>query len=52
MDVVRKGVLIGFATKLCNGSNGVLAGRKWNGNLTLPIVNTKVLGNLRWCLPI
>jgi len=26
MDVVRRGILIGFVTKLGSGSNGVLAG--------------------------
>jgi hypothetical protein len=36
MDVVRRGVLIGFATKLGSGSNGVLARQKLNGSMTLP----------------
>ncbi len=44
MDFVRRGVLIGFATKLGNGSSGVLARRKLNGSLTLPTTTTRVVG--------
>jgi hypothetical protein len=52
MDVVRRGVLIGSVKKLGSGSGGVFAGRKLNGNMTLPTTTTRVVGHLRWCLPI
>jgi hypothetical protein len=44
VDVVRRGVLIGYATKLGSGSGGVSTGRKLNGNLTLPTTTTGVGG--------
>ncbi len=47
MDVVRRGTLIGFVAKLGNGSSGVLAGRKLNGNLALPIVIIRVVGTFQ-----
>jgi hypothetical protein len=43
MDVVRRGLLIGSATKLGSGSGGVLARRKLNGSLALPITTTRVV---------
>jgi hypothetical protein len=43
MDVVRRGILIGSATKLGSGLGGVLAGRKLNGSLALPITTTGVV---------
>jgi len=43
MDVVRRGILIGFVAKLGSGSNGVLAGRNLNCS-TLPTTITKVIG--------
>ncbi len=36
MDVVKRGVLIGFETKLGSGSGGILIGRKLSGSSTLP----------------
>jgi hypothetical protein len=44
MDVVRKGLLIGFATKLSSGSGGVLIRSKLCGSLTLPIITMGVIG--------
>jgi hypothetical protein len=34
MDVVRRGILIGFVAKLGSGSNGVLVGRNLSWNST------------------
>ncbi len=42
MDVIKRGVLIKFATKLGSGSDGVLAGR--NQSLALLIAPTRVVG--------
>jgi hypothetical protein len=36
MDVVKRGVLIGFVTKLGSGSGGILIGRKLSGSSALP----------------
>jgi hypothetical protein len=36
MDVVKKGILIGFIAKLGSGLSGVLARRKLSGSSTLP----------------
>jgi hypothetical protein len=47
MDVVKRGVLIGSTTKLGNGSSGVLARKKSNGNTTLPITIIGVVGTLQ-----
>ncbi len=47
MDVVKRGVLIGSTTKLGNGSNGVLARKKLNVNMTLPITIIRVVGTLQ-----
>jgi hypothetical protein len=44
MDVIRRGVLIGFATKLGSGLNGILAGWKQNGNATLPTITIGIFG--------
>jgi hypothetical protein len=44
MDVVRKGILIGFEEKLGSGSGGVLEGRKLSGSSTLPIAIVRVVG--------
>ncbi len=40
MDVV----LIGFVTKLCSGSNGVLEGQKLSGSMTLPTIIIGIVG--------
>ncbi len=47
MDVVRRVVLIGSATKLGSGSGGILAGRKLKESLTLPTIITRVVGTLQ-----
>jgi hypothetical protein len=44
INVVKKGVLIGFATKLGSGSSGVLAIRNLSQSLALPIVTIRVVG--------
>ncbi len=44
MDVIRRGVLIGFTTQLGNGSDGALARRKLSGSTTLPITIIGVVG--------
>jgi hypothetical protein len=43
MDVVKRGILIAFATKLGNGLCEVLARRKLNGSSTLPIATTRII---------
>jgi hypothetical protein len=40
MDVVRRGILIGFV------SSGVLIGKKLNGRWALPITTTRVIRTL------
>ncbi len=52
MDVVRKGVLIGYGEKLGSGSGGVLTGRKLNRSLALPIATTRIIRALQLCLLI
>jgi hypothetical protein len=42
--VVRKGILIGSATKLDSGSGGILARRNLNQNTTLPTITIGVVG--------
>ncbi len=44
IDVIKRGILIGFIAKLGNGSSGVLAIRNLNRSSTLPIVTTRVVG--------
>jgi hypothetical protein len=44
IDVIRKGVLIGSATKLRSGLGGILAVRNLNQSSTLPISTIRVLG--------
>jgi hypothetical protein len=44
MNVVRRGILIAFVAKLGSGWNGILIGRKLNGNTTLPTTTTRVVG--------
>jgi hypothetical protein len=44
MDVVRRGVLIEFATKLGSGLSGISARRKLNGSSTLPTLTIGVFG--------
>ena len=44
MDFVKMGVLFGFATKLGNGSSGVLARRNLSRNSTRPVITTRVVG--------
>jgi hypothetical protein len=46
MDVVKKGILIGFVTNLGSGLGGILIGRNLNWSLALPIITTKVVGTL------
>jgi hypothetical protein len=49
MDVVKRGILIGFVAKLGSGSDGVLARRNLSQSSALP---TTITRHLRWCLPI
>jgi hypothetical protein len=44
MDFVKKGILLGFVTKLGSGSSGVLAGKNLNQSLALPGVTIGVVG--------
>jgi len=44
MDVVERGILIRFITKLGYGLNGVLVGRNLNWNSALPTITTRVVG--------
>jgi hypothetical protein len=44
MNVVRKGVVIGFVTNLGHGSCGFSIGRNLNRNSGLPTTNTRVIG--------
>jgi len=44
IDVVRRGVPIGFVIKLGSGSGGVLSRRNLNWGLTLPVVIIGVVG--------
>ncbi len=44
MDFVKKGVLLGFVTKLSSGLGGVSAGRNLNRSLALLVVIVKVVG--------
>jgi vancomycin permeability regulator SanA len=47
IDVIRRGILIGFVTKLGSGSSGVLEGRNLIRSSTLPIATTGVVGTLQ-----
>jgi len=44
MDIIRRGILIGFVAKLGSGSSGVSMKRKLNGSLALPITTTRITG--------
>jgi hypothetical protein len=44
IDVIRRGVLIGFVTKMGSGSSGVLALRNLNRSLVLPIGTIAIVG--------
>jgi hypothetical protein len=44
MDVVRRGVLIGFTSKLGSGLGGVLSTRNMSQSLALPMVTIGVVG--------
>jgi hypothetical protein len=44
INVVRRGVLIGFATKLGSGLGGVLLRRNLNQGSTLPIAIIRIVG--------
>ncbi len=44
IDVVRRGILIGFETKLGSGSNGVSVRRNLSRSLVLPTTTTGVVG--------
>jgi hypothetical protein len=44
MDVVKKNILIGFATNLGSGLGGILIGRNLSWSLALPIITTRVVG--------
>jgi hypothetical protein len=47
MDFVKRGILLGFATKLGSGFGGVSIGRNLNQSSTLPIVTIGVVGTLQ-----
>jgi len=47
MDFVKRGILLGFVTKLGSGSGGVSIGRNLNQSSTLPIVTIGVVGTLQ-----
>jgi NADH dehydrogenase FAD-containing subunit len=44
INVVRRGVLIGFTTKLGSGFGGVWVVRNLNQSLALPAIATRVVG--------
>jgi hypothetical protein len=44
IDVVKRGVLIGYVTKLGSGSNGVSIRRNLNRSLGLPASTIRVVG--------
>jgi hypothetical protein len=44
INVIKRGVLIGFATKLCNKSNGILVGKSLSQSLVLPTTTIRVVG--------
>ncbi len=44
MNVVRRGVIIRFATNLGHGSGRFLMGRNLNKSSKLPIVTTRIVG--------
>ncbi len=47
MDFVKRGILLGFATKLGDGFDGVLIGRNLNRSSTLPKITIGVVGTLQ-----
>jgi hypothetical protein len=47
IGVVRRGVLIRFATNLGSRSSGVLTGRNLSQSLALPVATTRVVGILQ-----
>jgi len=44
IDVVRKGILIGSATKLSSGLGGVSTRRNLNQSLVLPTATFRIVG--------
>jgi hypothetical protein len=51
-DVIRKGIVIGFATNLGRGLGRFSAKQNLSRSLGLSITNFKLLGHHRWCLLI
>jgi len=47
INVIRRGILIGFATKLGSKLSGVLTIRNLNQSLAPPIATTRVIGILQ-----
>jgi hypothetical protein len=47
IDVVRRGILIGFVTKLGSRSCGVSVVRNLNQSSALPTITTRVVGTLQ-----
>ncbi len=47
IDIVTRGILIGFATKLGSGPDVVLAGWKLSGSIALPTTTTRVIRTLQ-----
>jgi len=47
IDIIRRGVVIGFATKLGIELGGVLVGRNLSQSLVLPVATTRVVGILQ-----
>jgi len=44
IEVVRRGILIGFVAKLDNGLGGVSTGRNLSKNSALPMATTRIIG--------
>jgi hypothetical protein len=44
INVVRRGILIGFVAKLDNGLGGVSTGRNLSQNSALPMATTRIIG--------
>jgi hypothetical protein len=52
IDVVRRGILIGFVAKLGSGSSGISVVRNLNRSLALPKTTMELLTYFKWCLLI
>ncbi len=52
IDVIRRGILIGFVAKLGSELGGVLKGRNLSQSSTLPTTTIGVVGTPQMVLPI